>query len=171
MRRAILVGMNASIRQGIPLVPQPDLARERAVASLARAAVLVARRVFDRSPQAEESFVKERGWDGDRAAGILTRAASGPAMTTQAGWAKELATVSQAFLRTLTPMSAAAALLDQSVQVSFDGAGKITLPTITPGSRRGSRRVRPSASRRCRPERGRASSLTSSRRSFCSPVR
>jgi hypothetical protein len=126
--------MNVPIRQGIPLRPDPDALVERHVTSLARAAVLVARKVFDRSPEGMEGFVRERGWQDDRTAAILTRAAVAPALTTQTGWAKELAIVTQSFVRTLVPMSAAAQLLDQAIQVSFNGTATITFPTILPGS-------------------------------------
>ncbi len=130
----MLAGMNAP-RTGIPLRADPHAVRDDAVRSLVRAAIVVGRAVFDHNePRKVEDFVRQKGWADDRAAGILTRAASGPALTSQAGWAKELATVAQAFLRTLVPMSAAAQLLDQAIALSFNGTAKITLPTITPGS-------------------------------------
>jgi hypothetical protein len=50
-----------------------------------------------------------------------------------AGWAAELGTVSQAFLVTLGPTSAGAALLGQCLQLNFGTSAHITMPTITPG--------------------------------------
>ena len=64
----------------------------------------------------------------------LVRSATTPAMTTQSGWAEELATVSQAFLASLVPLSAGADLLRRCLQVSFGRAATIMLPAINPGA-------------------------------------
>jgi hypothetical protein len=126
--------MNAPQPRGIPLVPSPELATERTMASLARACVCISRGVYEPGIKALETFVNERGWQGDRTSAILTRAATSPAMTTQANWAKELAEVSVAFLRSLVPMSAAAQLLEQCVALSFGTSASIRLPVISAGS-------------------------------------
>src|SRR5262245_53748329 len=126
--------MNAPTRTGIPLVPSPELATERTMASLARACVCIGRGVYEPGLKALETFVHERGWEGDRTSAILTRAATSPAQTTQTSWAKELAEVSVAFLRSLTPMSAAAQVLEQCVALSFGRSASIHLPVITAGT-------------------------------------
>jgi hypothetical protein len=116
------------------IVPE-DLNRNgsRAVASLARAAVCIGLQSLDPDPKAIETLVRARGWDDDRAAGFLTRAAASPATTTTTGWAKELAGVATAFLAALVPASAGADLLSRALQVSFGRAASLTLPPMTPG--------------------------------------
>jgi HK97 family phage major capsid protein len=112
----------------IALTERPD-----AVRSLVRSVIATGSRVFDdRLPPAD--FLKRRSWGDDRVANLITRGAASPAMTSQAGWAQELGQVSQAFLRTLTPMSAAAQLLDACLSLSFDGAARISLPNVVPGT-------------------------------------
>ena len=118
--------------------PRPDydaVAALRAdpVASLVRSVIAVGSRVFDDKFPATD-FLKRRSWQEDRVANILTRNAVTPAMTNQAGWAAELGQVSQQFLKTLVPMSAAAQLLDICLSLSFDGAAKISLPNVVPGT-------------------------------------
>jgi hypothetical protein len=127
-----------------PIPLRPDYAyarrtsREAAMQSLVRASIATALRVFekDRSggmPSSAE-ILKRKGWQDDRLAGILTRAASTPAMTTTAGWAAELATVSIALLDALTPMSAAAQLLAQGLNLSFGNAATIKVPALGSGT-------------------------------------
>ena len=119
--------------QPIPLRLDPDRLERDALRSLSRAAIAVGSRVFDDNlPTAD--LLKRRSWGEDRTANLLTRSSVTPAMTSQAGWAAELAHVSQAFLRTLTPMSAAAQLLEACLTLRFDGADKISLPNIALGS-------------------------------------
>jgi HK97 family phage major capsid protein len=117
----------------IPLRLDEDAAREAAMTSLSRAAVALGDRVFETKLSVADAL-RQRSWGGDRLAGVLTRAASTPAALTQTGWAAELGRVSQQFLRTLTPMSAAAALLDKCLSLSFGGDARITLPNIAPGT-------------------------------------
>ena len=109
--------------------------RDDAVRSLVRAAIVVGRAVFDRNePQKVEAFVHQKGWADDRAAGMLTRAASAPATTSQAGWAAELAQVATAFFETLGPSSAAADLFGQALALDFGRAAQITLPHFVAGA-------------------------------------
>lgn len=124
----------ASVREGRrpPLIPDGRSRRDGTLNSLARAAITLGTKVF--GDQSERTILRERSWGDDRVASLLTRAASTPAALSQAGWAAELGHVSQAFLRTLTPMSAAAQLIEQCLTLSFDGAAKITLPSIMPGT-------------------------------------
>src|SRR5262249_8076402 len=110
----------------------PEAWREAAVTSLTRAAVAVGGKVFE--SRSATDIMRDRAWTDDRVASLITRAASAPAMTSTTGWAAELGQVALAFLRTLTPMSAAAALLDQCLTLSFNGAEKISLPNIKPGT-------------------------------------
>jgi hypothetical protein len=122
----------------IPLRPDPTALSRTAMRSLVRAAIAESVRVFekDRSggmPSSAE-VLKRRGWQDDRLAGILTRAASTPAMPTQAGWAQELAAVSYALLEALTPMSAAAQLLAAGLNLQFGNAGTILVPGLGTGT-------------------------------------
>jgi hypothetical protein len=64
---------------------------------------------------------------------MLTRAAVGPAISTQTGWAAELAQVSLAFLQVLAPMSAGASALARSLRVQFGNAATILIPGVTSG--------------------------------------
>jgi hypothetical protein len=75
--------------------------------------------------------LRKRGWGDDHLASLIVRAASGPAMTTQANWARELTQVALAFFAILTPMSAAARLLAAGLNLQFDGVGSILVPNIT----------------------------------------
>jgi hypothetical protein len=80
-----------------------------------------------------EAVLKKR-WPDDHVAWVLTtRAATGPAMASQAGWAAELATVALAFLDILIAQSAGAAVMTTGLNVSFNGAGTILIPGLDPG--------------------------------------
>ena len=73
--------------------------------------------------------VATQRWPADRALiGMLTRAATAPAMTAVVGWAAEIAQKRVAALEALAPASAGARLLQQSLVLSFDGAGQISAP-------------------------------------------
>jgi hypothetical protein len=77
-------------------------------------------------------------WPNDRALmQFVTRASVSPAMTSVAGWAKELAQqyVSDA-ITALGPASAAAQILKQCLVLSFDGYGQISAPGFVSGLRR-----------------------------------
>jgi Phage capsid family len=125
--------MNVQNR-GIPLRPDPAAVYDDAMRSLCRAALAVGVQARDRNAGVSaETVLQQRNWDADRLSKVLTRAAVSPAMTTQSGWAAELAQLSLAFLVTLAPYSAAAALLEQSLRLSFGERAHLSLPTITPG--------------------------------------
>jgi hypothetical protein len=107
--------------------------------SLTRAVVALASRFYetDRSSGGKpsvESILKRKGWSDDRLATTLTRASSSPAMTTQSGWAQELAPIGQALLASLTPLSAGAQLLAQGHNLTFDGAAGIKVPGLSGGA-------------------------------------
>jgi hypothetical protein len=117
----------------IPLRPDPDANRRAAVTLLVRAAITAAHAVFDKNVHAVDYARKTWGATEARSVELVTRAASAPAMTTTTGWAAELAHVSTQFIASLTPVSAAAALLSRGLQLRFDGLASISLPTITQG--------------------------------------
>jgi Phage capsid family len=103
----------------IPLRPDTGALREAAMVSLARACLDVARSVHDRSGKSQ--------WD-DRVAGLLTRAASAP---TSLANAQALRTVALSFVASLVPVSAAAAVIARSLQLTFDNAAQISVPALT----------------------------------------
>jgi hypothetical protein len=110
-----------------PLVPEDlrDLRRNQQsqhVRSLARAAIASAMCSLDRSLQ---NF--ERRW-GDKDVELILRGAVPPASTASAS---ALSPIVPSFLASLIPLSAGAALLQEGVVLRWDGAGAITLPTIT----------------------------------------
>src|SRR2546430_2594001 len=74
-------------------------------------------------------ILRQRGWGDDRVGAMIARSATGPAMSTQAGWAAELSTVAVAFLRSLQPMSAGAQLLSECLSLTFGRAAQIRLPS------------------------------------------
>jgi hypothetical protein len=106
--------------QGISLRPDPGAVRTAAVASVARAALNVARNVRGRS-------VKP-GWPNDDDAQLLTRAASTPASLANT---TALQQVTLHFVESLVPVSAAAAVIARSLQLSFNGAAQIGVPALT----------------------------------------
>jgi hypothetical protein len=99
--------------------------------SLVRACITTAHGKFNPNIRARD-FAQQR-WGSEEARNIemMTRATSSPAMTSVAGWAAELATVTSAFLRALTPISAGADLLSRALTLEFAGAAKINLPNVS----------------------------------------
>jgi hypothetical protein len=124
------MNVHTHTRQGIPLRPAAEAISEMAMTALTRACIATVASGLDRNVR-RGSYVRDH-W-GDEAGPVETvlRAATSPAMTTQAGWAKELATVSAVFLRNLVPYSAGADLLGRVLGLSFDGAAAINLPAVT----------------------------------------
>lgn len=104
----------------IPLRPDRDAVREAAMTSLARAAINAARSVHDR-------FAKS-AWPDDLTAKLITRGA-----VTQMTIADSQAfqTVAVAFIASLTPVSAAAQVIARSLQLNFDNAVQINVPSLT----------------------------------------
>jgi hypothetical protein len=111
----------------IPLRPDPDAAREAAVTSLVRAALCVARAV-DGGPQAAERLVA-KSWSNDVTAAHLVRAASSPATLTNTTALTK--TIIADFLAALGPASAGSQLLQKGMQLAFNGATAISLPSFT----------------------------------------
>jgi hypothetical protein len=113
----MLGGMNyaAPRRQGVPLVPDRSALGQLALRSLARAGLAATHATLDGSKHADA--IVRRVWPNDRfATQLVTRTASTPAQTTQAGWAAELGQPIVAdMLAALAPSSAGAAVLAKCV--------------------------------------------------------
>jgi hypothetical protein len=123
-----------NISRPIPLRADPNAIAEVAAQHLARAALAAAN---GRLARIDPIDYARRTWgvEGSREVGrLLTRAASAPATTTQSGWAAELSHVILQFLGLLVPSSGAANLLNRGLALSFDGAGTISLPTMSIGA-------------------------------------
>jgi hypothetical protein len=76
--------------------------------------------------------VLARTYANDDVAPLLLRAASVPAITTQAGWADSLANASVAdFIGTIGPASAGAALFSRGLQLSFQTSANIVVPGLS----------------------------------------
>jgi hypothetical protein len=113
--------MSLAERTPIPLRPDRGALARGALRSVARACLHVCRnagRTVERHPWKDDPAVD---W-------LLTRAAVAP--TTLAA-TQALTQVKVFFLPSLVPMSAAAAILGQSLQFSFDGAASISVPAMT----------------------------------------
>lgn len=105
----------------IPLRPDRDALRETAMTSLARA-------VIDTARAYTIGGRYKSGWPEDRVTALLTRAATTP--TTMADMAA-LKNVAVHFLSSLLPVSAASAVLAQSLKLNFDNAAQLRLPSLT----------------------------------------
>lgn len=82
----------------------------------------------------ENSFasdVAKRDWPNDPDLPMLLRAAVNPATTTTSGWASSFAATAVADLfKSMGGASAGALLLNRGMQLNFDGAGAISVPSI-----------------------------------------
>jgi hypothetical protein len=123
--------------QPIPFKADPAALAASHMRSLVRASIAASARIFERDGNGHmpdpEVILQRRNWGDDRSARMLIRATSGPAMTSQTNWAQELAQVSLALLAHLVPMSAAAALLAQGLNLQFGNAGTIKVAGIASG--------------------------------------
>jgi Phage capsid family len=106
--------------RGIPLRPDFNAQRERTMTSIARAALVVAKSCRD--------HYAHQAIRGDRLAELVLRSPVAPTSTADAA---ALQTIVVAFVASLVPISAAAAVLQRSLQLSFDGAGQIRIPALT----------------------------------------
>ncbi len=109
--------------------PSADAIRRAGLTALMRTAtahVLAA----ERKDKGREDPVKlaERMWPGDRDVALLTRGTVGTATTSNTS--ALLATLTEYFIAALAPISAAAALLAKTLQLSFDEAGTISVPAF-----------------------------------------
>ena len=112
----------------IPLSLNGDRLRASALNSFVRAAIAAGLSVLDGTSAADRAL---RTWPDDRDAQLLLRMAAPPLTTTDAA---ALSTVAVALLETLKPLAAGPALLSRGLQLSFDGAGAISVPTFAPGA-------------------------------------
>ena len=111
---------SAMNRVPIPLRPDINALREAALTSLVRACVNAARKVHDR-------FAKS-AWPDDRHADLIIRAATTPATLADTTALHQIALY---FVASLIPVSAAAAVIARSLQLSFDRAAQISVPALT----------------------------------------
>jgi len=125
LSRAIITGMDAAARQGIPLRPDYGAVRRAAVTSFSRACIARARTLGDSGIDARDYITKT--WGGDRIAHLILRSPSTP---TSIADAAALVTVSLALLELLTPMSGAADLFSRALQLRFDRSAQISVPTV-----------------------------------------
>jgi hypothetical protein len=105
--------------RGIPLRPDFNAQRESSMASIARAILVSARSCTDRSAH--------QAIRGDRQAQLMLRSAVLPTTTADAVALQQIVVH---FVASLTPVSAAAAVLARSLQLSFDGASQIRIPSL-----------------------------------------
>jgi hypothetical protein len=104
--------------------------REQAMASLVRSVITVAHGKLNPNVVTKDYLRRRWGEDAVDDVGLILRAATGPAMTGQIGWAREFARTTPAFVSALVPVSAGADFLGRVLQLSFDGAAVINIPTI-----------------------------------------
>lgn len=117
---------------GTPMINRQTY-QEKAVAPgthLARLALVKAAAYRDRSP---EEAVAEKMFPGEKATMAIVKSAARVADTTTSGWAQELVRqeLRGMILGDLAPISIAAALANQGTYINFNGARKITMPSIS----------------------------------------
>jgi hypothetical protein len=105
--------------------------REMAMDSLVRACITTAHGKLNPGVSMK-SFAAAR-WGSEEANNIVgvLRAATSPAMTSNANWAAPLSPIVSAFLANLVPLSAGAALLNKVLSLQFDGAGAVRIPNLS----------------------------------------
>jgi hypothetical protein len=114
--------MNYLDRSPIPVIADHNALAQRALRSVARAALVAAR-------NAGKRHAERHPWKDDLAIdGLLTRSAVSP---TTVATTSALQVVRTFFLPSLVPVSAAAAVLSGGMQASFDGATQISLPAVS----------------------------------------
>ena len=120
--------MNAHARQGIPLRADLGAIHRNNVATLNRACA--AHAIAAMTHERPERIASGR-WPDDVALVPLIRGAT--ALTTTASAAALVQQIIPSFITSLTPVSAAAALLDKALALRFSGeAGLIHVPTLRP---------------------------------------
>jgi hypothetical protein len=95
--------------------------------SLSRAAIATA---LGNNITRPDTVLRQRGWEDDRVACLLTRSPQSP---TSLADAAGLTQVAYAYFAALVPLSAGAAVLQRALGVSLDGIASISLPTLAPG--------------------------------------
>jgi hypothetical protein len=109
-----------------PRIVPEDHANGGSIAPLVRAVIATGLGALDKSARASEHA--RRQWGDDRTLELVLRAATSP--TSLAG-TPALAHVAVAFLKTLTPVSAGADLLQRGIGLNFNGAAQIKAPAIS----------------------------------------
>jgi hypothetical protein len=107
-----------NVRAGIPFRPDPAARREETLTSFAKAMLHLTRNQDNLGKRSRLDEVGE----------LLTRAAVSP---TKISDAPSLAQLTYRFVEALAPTSASAAVISQSLQLSFDGAAQISVPGLT----------------------------------------
>jgi Phage capsid family len=104
-----------------PLRPDPGALARAALQSVARAAIHAGR-------NAGKYHLEKNPWPNDRSLDWLTRAPTSPTKISDAPALMQLAV---SFLKSLVPVSASAAVLDQVISLSLDGVSSVSCPGIT----------------------------------------
>jgi Phage capsid family len=113
--------MNFAERPIIPLRPDPTAVAIAALRSVARAALHAVRSAGSKNPE-------RHPWRDDAAVDLALRSPVSPAKPSEV---QALAQVRAQFLPSLMQYSAAAAVLDQTLQLSLDGAASVSLPAVS----------------------------------------
>jgi hypothetical protein len=117
----------------VPLRPDFYAVQDRTISALVRSAIATAHNTYDRAIRIPDYARKTWGSEAAREVGLMLRAASAPAVTTQSDWAGLFAQATVTFLSSLAPASAGAELLGRGLQLRFEGAGAISLPLMSAG--------------------------------------
>jgi len=117
----------------VPLRPDFYAVQDRTISALVRSAIATAHGTYNKAIRVPDYARKTWGTEAAREVGLMLRAATVPATTTQSDWAGLFAQVTVTFLSSLVPASAGADLLGRGLQLRFEGAGAISLPTMSAG--------------------------------------
>jgi hypothetical protein len=120
--------MNAPVRQGIPLRPDPGEARRRSSKSIHR--MLASFVLGHRNRELPTRFC-EKAFSADYAATLLTRAAASPDSTTSSAAALTYGRTNPLLL--IAPTSAAARLFahERALRVNLDGIVSVSVPHVS----------------------------------------
>ena len=118
--------MNAHPRQGIPFRADPRAVQREALTLFLRVVILESLGALKDAGNLAE---RRSAWRDDRALDLIVRA---PSMTTSTADASVLIQTAVALVKALVPVSAAFALFEQALRVTFGSNGAITLPLISP---------------------------------------
>jgi hypothetical protein len=114
-------GSGALIMNTIDRSLQFDRHAHAALQTVARACLVAIRNAGKSAPEPHQ-------WRDDRAVDLLTRSSVSPLRISDAA---ALSAVRLNFLPSLVPVSAAAAVLDRSLALTFDGAASVSVPSVS----------------------------------------
>jgi hypothetical protein len=117
----------------VPLRPDFYAVQDRTISALMRSAIATAHNTYDRAVRIPDYVRRTWGSEAAREVGLMLRAVTVPATTTQSDWAGLFSQVVVTFLSSLVPASAGADLFARGLQLRFEGAGAISLPTMSAG--------------------------------------